>query len=79
MFMEKHKPSDEIIKELDNLLSKINAMEIVASDNFQKNSIMVLRTLVEGQIHSINEFVHLKKAIDLLTLELFDVQNKIKN
>lgn len=79
MFMEKHKPSDEIIKELDNLLSKINAMEIVASDNFQKNSITILRTLVEGQIHSINEFGHLKKAIDLLTLELFNVQNKIKN
>ena len=34
--MDKHKPSDEMIKELDNLLSKINAMEIVASDDFQK-------------------------------------------
>jgi len=34
---------------------------------------------VEGQMHSINEFQHLKKAIDLLTLQLFDVQNKINN
>ena len=65
--MDKHKPSDEIIKELDNLLSKINAMEIVASEDFQKNSIKIMRTLIEGQIHSINEFEHLKKAIDLLT------------
>ena len=77
--MDKHKPSDEMIKDLDNLLSKLNAMEIVASDDFQKNSIKVQRDLVEGQMHSINEFQHLKKAIDLLTLKLFDVQNKINN
>ena len=77
--MDKHKPSDEMIKDLDNLLSKINGMEIVASDDFQKNLIKIMRSLVEGQMHSINEFQHLKKAIDLLTLQLFDVQNKIKN
>lgn len=77
--MDKHKPSDEMIKELDNLLSKINAMEIVESGDFQKNSIKIMRALVEGQIHSMNEFQHLKKAIDLLTLQLFDVQNKVKN
>ena len=77
--MDKHKPSDEIIKDLDNLLSKLNAMEIVASDDFQKNSIKIQRSLVEGQIHSINEFQHLKKAIDLLTLQLFNVQNKVNS
>ena len=77
--MDKHKPSDEMIKDLDNILSKINAMEIVATDDFQKNSIKIMRALVEGQIHSINEFQHLKKAIDLLTLQLFDVQNKTKS
>ena len=77
--MDKHKPSDEMLKDLDNLLSKLNAMEIVASEEYQKNSIKVQRALVEGQIHSINEFQHLKKAIDLLTLQLFDVQNKVKN
>ena len=54
-------------------------MEIVASEDYQKNSIKIMRSLVEGQIHSINEFQHLKKAIDLLTLQLFDVQNKVKN
>ena len=77
--MDKHKPSDEMIKELDNMLSKINAMEIVAKDDYQKNSIKVMRMLVEGQIHSINEFQHLKKGLDLLMLQLFDVQNKIKS
>ncbi|QLH07226.1 hypothetical protein [Nitrosopumilus ureiphilus] len=77
--MDKHKPSDEMIKELDNLLSKINAMEIVASDDYQKNSIKIMRALVEGQMHAINEFQHLKKAIDLLTLQLFDVQNKVNS
>jgi hypothetical protein len=77
--MDKHKPSDEMLKDLDNLLSKLNAMEIVASEEHQKNSIRIQRALVEGQMHSINEFQHLKKAIDLLTLQLFDVQNKIKN
>jgi len=77
--MDKHKPSDEIIKELDNILSKLNAMEIIASDEYQKNTVKVMRVLVEGQIHSINEFQHLKKAIDLLTLQLFDVQNKVNS
>ena len=77
--MDKHKPSDEMIKDLDNLLSKLNGVEIVASDDYQKNSIKVMRALVEGQMHSINEFQHMKKALDLLTLQLFDVQNKVKN
>ena len=54
--MDKHKPSDEMIKELDNLLSKLNGMEIVASNEFEKNSIKIQRALVEGQIHSINEW-----------------------
>ena len=77
--MKKHLPSEEMKKDLDDLLSKLNAMEIVAKDEFQTNSVKVLRALVEGQIHSINEFDHLKKAIDLLTLQLFEVQNKARS
>lgn len=77
--MDRHKPHEETIRELDDLLSKINAMEIVASDDFQKNTVRVMRALVQGQIHSVSEFGHLKKAIDLLTLQLFDVQNRIKS
>ena len=77
--MKKHATAEEMKHDLDNLLSKLNAMEIVASDEFQKGSVKVLRALVEGQIHSINEFEHLKKAMDLLTLEIFKLQNKIKS
>ena len=77
--MKKHAPADEMKKDLDNLLSKINALEVSSTDEYQKGVIKVLRALTEGQIHSINEFEHLKKAIDLLTLQLFDVQNKIKS
>jgi hypothetical protein len=77
--MDKHKPSDEMIKDLDNILSKLNAMEIVASDDYQKSSIKIMRALVEGQMHSINEFQHLKKGMDLLMLQLFDVKNKVNN
>jgi hypothetical protein len=77
--MKKHAPAEEMLNELDNLLSKINAMEIIASGEFQKGAVKVLRALVEGQIHSINEFEHLKKAIDLLTLELFNVKNNTKS
>ena len=74
--MKKHQPSDEIKKELDILLSNINALEVSAPDDYQKGVIKVLRALVEGQIHSVNEFEHLKKAIDLLTLQLFEVKSK---
>jgi len=65
--------------ELDNLLSKINALEVSAPDDYQKGIVKTLRTLVEGQIHSIDEFEHLKKAIDLVTLQLFDTQKKINS
>jgi hypothetical protein len=68
-----------MIQDLDNILSKLNAMEIVASDDHQKNSIKIMRALVEGQMHSINEFQHLKKGMDLLMLQLFDVKNKVNN
>ncbi len=77
--MKKHTPADEMKKDLDNLLSKINALEVSAPDEYQKGVIKVLRALVEGQIHSINEFEHMKKAIDLVTLQLFDTQNKINS
>ena len=74
--MEKHASKDDMVKNYENLLAKINAMEVSAKDDYLKNIIKVIRMLTEGQIHSINEFDHLKKAIDLLTLQLFDVKNK---
>ncbi len=77
--MKKQSHADEMKKELDIMMSKINALEVVASDEYQKGVVKVLRALVEGQLHTVNEFEHLKKAIDLLTLQLFEVQNKIKS
>ena len=74
--MKKHAPADEMKRDLDALLSKVNALEVGAPDQYHKGVVKVLRALVEGQIHSINEFEHLKKAIDLVTLQLFEVQNK---
>lgn len=77
--MKKHAPADEMKKDLDILLSKVNALEVASSDEYQKGVVKVLRALVEGQIHSINEFEHLKKAIDLVTLQLFEVQKKVNS
>ena len=77
--MKKHAPADEMKKDLENLLSRINALEVSAPDDYQKSLTKVLRVLTEGQMHSVNEFEHLKKAIDLLTMQLFDAQNKINS
>ena len=74
--MNKHSHPDDLRKDLDNLSAKINALEVSAPDEYQKGIVKVLRILVEGQKHSISEFEHLKKAIDLVTLQLFDVKNK---
>ena len=77
--MKKHAPADEMKKDLDILLSKINALEVGAADEYQKGTVKVLRALVEGQIHSINEFKNLKKAIDLVTLQFFELQKKVNS
>ena len=77
--MKKHAPADEMRKDLENLLSRINALEVSAPDYYQKSLTKVLRVLTEGQMHSVNEFEHLKKAIDLLTMQLFEAQNKINS
>jgi len=79
VIMKKHTPSEEMKKDLDILLSRINALEVSAPDEYQKGVIKVLRVLVEGQIHSISEFEHLKKAIDLLTLQLFKTNTRINS
>jgi len=77
--MKKESHSDKMKKDLDIMLSKINALEIVSSDEWQKGVVKVLRAVVETQVHSIDEFEHLKKAIDLLTLQFFKLQNKTQS
>ncbi len=66
-------------KDLDILLSRLNALEVSTTDNFQKSIIDVIRVLVETQMHSLSEFEHLKKAIDLLTLQIFKLENKVNS
>ncbi len=63
-------------KELDIMLSRLNALEVSTTDDVQKSLIGIIRVLVDTQIHSLNEFEHLKKAIDLLTLQIFKLENK---
>ena len=66
-------------KDLDIMLSKLNALEVSATDNFQKSIVQVLRVLVETQMHSLSEFEHIKKAMDLLMMQIFKVENKVNS
>lgn len=54
--------------------SKLNALEASSDDKYQKSMIGVLKGIVENQRHLVDEFEHLKKAIDLLTLQIFKVE-----
>lgn len=73
--LEKHPTPTQLRKELDAMQSKLNALEIVAKDEFEKGVVNILRILVTSQTYSIEEFEHLRKAIDLLTLQMFETKN----
>ncbi len=78
--MAKEKSHDKNMqKDLDILQSRLDALEISTSDRYQKSIVGVLKVLVENQKHLIGEFEHLKKAIDLLTLQIFKVENSHKS
>tara|TARA_B100000929_G_scaffold59130_1_gene44601 strand:+ start:542 stop:769 length:228 start_codon:yes stop_codon:yes gene_type:complete len=74
--MEKHAPLDSTLKDLDNILSRVNGLEVSSTDEYQRATVSVLKTLVQGEINLFKEFEHLKKAIDLVTLEMFKIKNK---
>ena len=57
-------------------MSRINGLEVSATDEYQIAVVSVLKILVQGEINLFTEFEHLKKAIDLITLEIFKLQNK---
>ena len=61
----------ELKKELDILISKIDALEAAATDREKKSLMTVLKVLAENQKHFADEFEHLKKALDLLTVQIF--------
>tara|TARA_Y100001949_G_C15874618_1_gene281033 strand:+ start:188 stop:421 length:234 start_codon:yes stop_codon:yes gene_type:complete len=74
--MKKHIPHNDMINELDNIMSRINGLEVSSTNEYQSAMVSVLKTLVQGEINMFQEFEHLKKAIDLVTLELFKIKNK---
>ena len=74
--MEKHILPDDIVKELDDIMSRVNGLEVSSTDEYQRAMVSVLKTLVQGEINLFKEFEHLKKAIDLLTLEMFKIKSK---
>ena len=78
--MENAKPhSKNMQKDLDILQSRLDALEISTTDRYDKSLVGVLKILVENQKHLIDEFEHLKKAIDLLTLQIFKVEKNQKS
>jgi hypothetical protein len=58
----------ELKKELDVLVSKIDALEAAATDREKKSLLAILKVLAENQKHFADEFEHIKKALDLLTV-----------
>ena len=74
--MEKHFAHDNIVKELDIMISRINGLEASSTDEYQRSMSNVLKTLAQGELNMFQELEHMKKALDLLTLELFKIKNK---
>ena len=74
--MKKDILHDDRKKDLEIIMSRINGLEVSATDEYQIAMVSVLRILVQGEINLFTEFEHLKKAIDLITLEIFKLQNK---
>ena len=69
---------EEHKKELDVLISKIDALEASATDREKKSLMGVLKVLAENQKHFVDEFEHLKKALDLLTMQIFKMDQAQK-
>jgi hypothetical protein len=77
--MEKPKAhGPELKKELDVLISRISALEASTTDPDKKSLMGVLLILAENQKHFVDEFEHVKKALDLLTLQFFKIDQPKK-
>ncbi len=77
--MGKHVPVTTALAHLDALISKMNALEANSSNEKYADLFGAVRILAEGQKNSLVETDHLKKAIDLLTLELFKVNSRLNS
>jgi len=58
------------------MISRINGLEASSTDEYQRSMSSVLKTLAQGELNMFQELEHMKKALDLLTLELFKIKNK---
>ena len=74
--MKKDILHDDRKRDLEIIMSRINGLEVSATDEYRIAVVSVLKILVQGEINLFTEFEHLKKAIDLITLEIFKLQNK---
>ena len=61
----------ELKKELEVLISKIDALEASTTDREKKSLIGILKALTENQKHFVDESEHLRKALVLLTIQIF--------
>lgn len=64
-------------KDLEIMESRLNALEASSEDKGQKAILGILKGLTENQKQMVDEFEHLKKAIDLLTLQVFRVEKRL--
>ncbi len=69
--MDKKPHGQELKKELDVLISRISALEASTTDREKKSQLGVLKVLAENQKHFVDEFEHLKKALDLMMVQIF--------
>ena len=76
--MKKHIPLDSTIKELEDMVSRVNGLEVSSTDEYQKAIVSVLKTLVQGEITLFKEFDHLKKELLPKLIELGLLAKKYK-
>src|SRR6185312_13616855 len=69
--MDKKSHGEELKKELDILISRISALEASSTDKEKKSLMGILKVLAENQKHFVDEFEHLKKALDLMMVQIF--------
>ena len=69
--MDKKSHGEELKKELDILISRISALEASSTDKEKKSLMGVLKVLAENQKHFVDKFEHLKKALDLMMVQIF--------
>lgn len=77
--MDKSKPhGQELKKELDTMISRIDALEAASTDKERKSLLGVMKLLAENQKHLIDESDHIKKALDLMMVQIFKVDQAKK-